>query len=341
MFFFFNFSEAAGLIRHLLTVNPAKRAKMSDILNHWWVNLGYKENPIGEQYPSAEMLNLYLPRSSPILSSDSEGEDQSKPLQPLKGILKKPKTSIDEDQGVPLQPITNDNVSPAVCQEGPNIKCNNSCSNSDNNNSGDDGKKVFDSEKKPARSILKRKGKFSGGDSGCILNESGGKSPSSDTKENNSMLYDLSDIDNVLNIDTGDKSPTDNKEKFSDTVLVTPGENNNTSVVPRRSILKKTSQTDPKKRLSACSTGSNSSADILDFSYDSGDDNYESLSKCPQMSREGSLVGTASFEDLNAEGDLLATMRPKTYEKEDNEFYDTEAASDICNQAFQILKEAQ
>lgn len=336
------FTEAAGLIRHLLTVNPAKRAKMSDILNHWWVNLTYKENPIGEQYPSPEMLNMYIPRSSPILSSDSEGEDQAKPPQPLKGILKKPKTSIEEEHCVPFQPIPDDNVSYTVCQEGQNV-CNNSCSNSDNNNSGDDSKKVFDSERKPARSILKRKGKFSGGDSGCILNESGAKSPSSDTKENNSMLYDLSDIDNVLNINSTDQPPTDTKDKFMypQPVTSTENNNNNTSVVPRRSILKKTSQTDPRKRLSACSTGSNSSADILDFSYDSGDDNYESLSKCPQMSREGSLVGTASFEDLNAEGDLLETLQPKTYDKDNNEFYNTEAARDICNQALQIMKEVQ
>jgi hypothetical protein len=80
--------------------------------------------------------------------------------------------------------------------------------------------------------------------------------------------------------------------------------------VPRRGILKKSNQSDPKKRLSACSTGSNSSADILDFSYDSGDENYPMLSKCPQMSREGSLVGTPSFEDMNNEGELLNTLIP-------------------------------
>lgn len=341
-------SEAAGLIRHLLTVNPKKRAKMSDILNHWWVNLGYKETPIGEQYPSNDMLNTYKPRCSPCLSSDSEGEgDQVKPVQPLKGILKKPKTSYssteevgEEEQTVkvPLQPVKDDNTAYMVMpEEGPNVTCDN---NSENNNSIDD-KKVFDSEKKPARGILKRKGKFSGGDSGCILNESGAKSPGSDTKENNSMLYDLSDIDNVLN--TTDRSPTETKNKFTYPENVVESNNNTTVVVvPRRSILKKGGQTDPRKRLSACSTGSNSSADILDFSYDSGDDNYETISNCPQMEREGSLVGTPSFEDMNSAGDMLNTITgtPQMYEN-DNEFYNTEAARELCDKAKQIVNDVQ
>lgn len=333
-------SEAAGLIRHILTVNPAKRAKMTDILNHWWVNLGYKETPIGEQYPSPELFKTYKPRSSPCLSSDSESDgDQPKPVQPLKSILKKPKTSTssaEEDQRTkfPLQPVNDDNLSyMAMPEKGPNVSCNRSNSNSDNNNSGDDNKKVFDSQKKPARGILKRKGKFSGGDSGCILNESGAKSP--DTKENNSMLYDLSDIDSVLN--TADRSPTEPKNTF--TFTENNVESNTASVVPRRGILKKGSQADPKKRLSACSTGSNSSADILDFSYDSGDENYSAVAKCPQLSRDGSLVGTPSFEEMNNDGDLIDTLTPKNFTEEDNEFYNSEAAREICEQAMQIVKE--
>ncbi|WAR25016.1 NUAK1-like protein [Mya arenaria] len=43
-------SEAAGLIRHLLTVNPAKRATIEDICAHWWVNLGYSVMPDNEPY---------------------------------------------------------------------------------------------------------------------------------------------------------------------------------------------------------------------------------------------------------------------------------------------------
>jgi hypothetical protein len=59
-------------------------------------------------------------------------------------------------------------------------------------------------------------------------------------------------------------------------------------------------------------------SDILDFSYDSGDENYPMLSKCPQMSREGSLVGTPSFEDMNNEGELLNTLIPSNDFKDDD-----------------------
>uniref|UniRef100_K7FPW0 non-specific serine/threonine protein kinase n=1 Tax=Pelodiscus sinensis TaxID=13735 RepID=K7FPW0_PELSI len=41
-------SDASGLIRWMLMVNPERRATVEDIASHWWVNWGYKV-PIGEQ----------------------------------------------------------------------------------------------------------------------------------------------------------------------------------------------------------------------------------------------------------------------------------------------------
>uniref|UniRef100_A0A8D2IQ27 non-specific serine/threonine protein kinase n=1 Tax=Varanus komodoensis TaxID=61221 RepID=A0A8D2IQ27_VARKO len=41
-------SDACGLIRWMLMVNPERRATVEDIASHWWVNWGYKV-PIGEQ----------------------------------------------------------------------------------------------------------------------------------------------------------------------------------------------------------------------------------------------------------------------------------------------------
>lgn len=40
-------SDASGLIRWMLMVNPERRATVDDIANHWWVNWGYK-TPICE-----------------------------------------------------------------------------------------------------------------------------------------------------------------------------------------------------------------------------------------------------------------------------------------------------
>ncbi|KAL8179037.1 UNVERIFIED_CONTAM: NUAK SNF1-like kinase 2 [Gekko kuhli] len=41
-------SDACGLIRWMLMVNPERRATIEDIASHWWVNWGYKM-PVGEQ----------------------------------------------------------------------------------------------------------------------------------------------------------------------------------------------------------------------------------------------------------------------------------------------------
>ncbi|KAJ1138156.1 hypothetical protein NDU88_004547 [Pleurodeles waltl] len=40
-------SDACGLIRWMLMVNPERRATIEDIANHWWLNWGYKV-PMGE-----------------------------------------------------------------------------------------------------------------------------------------------------------------------------------------------------------------------------------------------------------------------------------------------------
>ncbi|XP_040391995.1 NUAK family SNF1-like kinase 2 [Cygnus olor] len=43
-----NLSDACGLIRWMLMVNPERRATIEDIATHWWVNWGYRV-PLGEQ----------------------------------------------------------------------------------------------------------------------------------------------------------------------------------------------------------------------------------------------------------------------------------------------------
>ncbi|KAM6453686.1 NUAK family SNF1-like kinase 2 [Liasis olivaceus] len=46
-------SDACGLIRWMLMVNPERRATIEDIASHWWVNWGYRV-PVGEQESSRE-----------------------------------------------------------------------------------------------------------------------------------------------------------------------------------------------------------------------------------------------------------------------------------------------
>lgn len=289
---------------------------MSDILNHWWVNLGCRETPSGQVYPLPEVIKPFSLRAPISSSSDSDGEgEQAKLVQPLKGILKKPKVSSSGDEEMvakqPLQTIVPNNH---VFE-------------------GHDSERK-DSDKKP-RGILKRKGKFSGGDSGCVLNETGSKSPSSDSKENAEMTYNLSDIDNALSGIEGEQDPSSSikRNAAADFVCDTDSQTlesgtTTVNVVPRRSILKKTSQTDQRKRWSACSVGSNSSADILDFSYDSGDDAYQfSLSD-----NEHKLSDLDKLDILDSE-----LVKAKNQQEDgDTEIFPSEEAALVLQQALKI-----
>lgn len=318
-------SEAAGLIRHLLTVNPAKRATITDILSHWWVNLGHSLMPDNEPYIPPMVLQPVPSYHNQTLSSSSESDEgesecagKTKTIKPLKGILKKPKMTesalekMCNDSSVPkMESLVNENVIPVDIQAADDTVfkdlpenqtgshtsnlTSGSQSNQIPNDSGDaevvdetSGKKLFDSRMMPKRGILKRKGKFSSGDSGCELNDLNKK----DNMGLSIRPMDLSDSaidspDNVLHRD----SISDNTKNLCDNLQIgafsfgtnetlttkdgqfpTSTDGVPLTVIPRRKGILKNANRDSYKRLSACSTGSNSSADILDFSYDSFDD---------------------------------------------------------------------
>lgn len=310
--------EAAGLIRHLLTVNPAKRATMSDILSHWWVNLGHKTMPDTQPYVCPMVLQPVPACSNERLSSDSDGEPESsarpKTQRPLKGILKKPK--MNDSRVEPSSSVArNENSNPLTLQTGSEL-VSDSAKNQDQTDSSMilesdketvsqseskssevfspetdiSAKKIFDAQRMPVRSILKRKGKFSAGDSGCELNDSKSK-----TSSISSNPMDLSEVDSAIESPDYSSAISTKDTKNSGNSLNTGafdfaiqqestvksssnsevGDGMNVTVVPRRKgILKNRNQSkdEADKRLSACSVGSNSSADILDFSYDSYED---------------------------------------------------------------------
>ncbi|KAM6108257.1 NUAK family SNF1-like kinase 2 [Pterocles gutturalis] len=71
-------SDACGLIRWMLMVNPERRATIEDIATHWWVNWGYKV-PVGEQEllresesPLATMADWLRRSSRPLLENSSK-----------------------------------------------------------------------------------------------------------------------------------------------------------------------------------------------------------------------------------------------------------------------------
>ncbi|NWQ84043.1 NUAK2 kinase, partial [Columbina picui] len=71
-------SDACGLIRWMLMVNPERRATIEDIATHWWVNWGYKM-PVGEQEllresesPLATVAEWLRRSSRPLLENGSK-----------------------------------------------------------------------------------------------------------------------------------------------------------------------------------------------------------------------------------------------------------------------------
>lgn len=258
------------------------------------------------------------PLSSSSSESETEGETDTsckpKIVKPLKGILKKPK--MTEDVTRVSDKWCNDIVMPNIdmnekenpkevpLQEGDSVfkealhaQSSSICDNISPSEVQSDNPTVtgaspaiaipesankvpFDSQVKPKRGILKRKGKFSTGDSGCDLTDSSRK----DSVSLAVRPMDLSEADSALEspdgvnkfcppvITTSSSSGAftfDVNESQTDKSSVTSDSVPSRELPRRRGILKNTNS---DKRLSACSTGSNSSADILDFSYDSSDD---------------------------------------------------------------------
>ena len=379
-------TEAAGLIRHLLTANPGKRANITDICSHWWVNLGYKDMPNGEPYVPSMVLqpvpctqNL----SSSSESDDGEPMNRSKPktVKPLKGILKKPKifdkvdSKCNENSSQDAIFVVNENANPLEAQQEDNVftvnetqtgkqydtSVNRSTVTSQRNISAEPAtdatfivdtiasKKVFDSQRMPARGILKRKGKFSAGDSGCDLNSpvmkesSSARSMGMEFSEGDSAVESPSLYNSAEKIKNDSNTKMDQQGAFSfhvenkcsqtATDVAKEGPALSHSVVPRRKgILKNKnySKDESSKRLSACSTGSNSSADILNFSYDSSDESLQLM----KYYREESNSTRSSIEVQ------LCYSRNDSHSTLVSDMIDLEEARNVCKQAMDILKDS-
>jgi hypothetical protein len=293
--------------------------------------------------------------SSSSESDDGEPEISGKPktAKPLKGILKKPKMieNVPEKKcNESVMPGLNENVKPSdnmledavftpvsdsqtgsqdFTESGAQSESRSSLEKSLISDDANE-KKVFDAGVKPKRGILKRKGKFSSGDSGCDLNDTSRK----ESVGLSVRAMDLSEADSAL--DSPSQVSADIATKSCDiqqngafsfnncsiqtanTSIPSYSENvPNISVVPRRRGILKNANRDPDKRLSACSTGSNSSADILDLSYDSFD-NFLTSRFCNDTGSEISGSFGEEFRDVRLQGqealrdDLFSYQEAKT-----------------------------
>nr|XP_033774930.1 NUAK family SNF1-like kinase 2 [Geotrypetes seraphini] len=108
-------SEACGLIRWMLMVNPDRRATIEDIANHWWVNWGYK-TPVGEvetlrenESPLATVAEWLRRSSRPLFENGSK----------VRCFFKQHMASITLDRQRSLKKSKKENDMSSSTAEGP------------------------------------------------------------------------------------------------------------------------------------------------------------------------------------------------------------------------------
>ncbi|NXS34182.1 NUAK2 kinase, partial [Pomatostomus ruficeps] len=132
-------SDACGLIRWMLMVNPERRATIEDIATHWWVNWGYR-TPLGEQEllresesPLATVAEWLRRSSRPLLENGSKVRCFLKQHIPGAGLerqrsLKKSKKENDVSQALQELPAGPENPAKSILKRPKGIlKKRNSC----------------------------------------------------------------------------------------------------------------------------------------------------------------------------------------------------------------------
>ncbi|NXU20093.1 NUAK2 kinase, partial [Pardalotus punctatus] len=132
-------SDACGLIRWMLMVNPERRATIEDIATHWWVNWGYRM-PLGEQEllresesPLATVAEWLRRSSRPLLENGSKVRCFLKQHIPGAALerqrsLKKSKKENDVSQALQEVPAGPENPAKSILKRPKGIlKKRNSC----------------------------------------------------------------------------------------------------------------------------------------------------------------------------------------------------------------------
>lgn len=211
----------------MLVVNPKHRATIEDICRHWWLNYGFNRLPQQQVQPGRPINFANLEHRLSFRRSSSDSDSESSPTKIPKSILKKPrdftpkycKDVIEkaEKQAARCEPeepsaVTDSDTSPSSpCRDLPDISV------------------------KPKRGILKNKHKYTGADSGCVLEDiniteyfsskdtmdtpgvSASSPPdchSTDGVDKTDGNYDVSDIEAILDsLDLSDNGDEDEKSQ--------------------------------------------------------------------------------------------------------------------------------
>ncbi|XP_060101560.1 NUAK family SNF1-like kinase 1 [Heteronotia binoei] len=111
-------SDARGLIRWMLMVNPERRATIEDIANHWWVNWGYKSSVCD--------CDALQDSESPLLSRFIDWHHRSSGLQPETDTktkcLSKPEVMLERQRSLKKSKKEND-IAQSIQEGGVDSAC--------------------------------------------------------------------------------------------------------------------------------------------------------------------------------------------------------------------------
>ncbi|XP_069485532.1 NUAK family SNF1-like kinase 1 [Ambystoma mexicanum] len=125
-------SDARGLIRWMLMVNPERRATIEDIANHWWVNWSYKSSVCdcdilkdSESPLLARFIDWHHRSAGRLLDTESKSKCLSKPTTAPEVTLERQrslkKSKKGNDIAQSLQGESDENVSKSISKRPKSI----------------------------------------------------------------------------------------------------------------------------------------------------------------------------------------------------------------------------
>uniref|UniRef100_A0A672LF07 non-specific serine/threonine protein kinase n=2 Tax=Sinocyclocheilus grahami TaxID=75366 RepID=A0A672LF07_SINGR len=195
-------SDACGLIRWMLMVNPERRATLEEIAGHWWLNWGYQLPLLAQSESAARSIR----RSR---KENNVSQTMQEAPRPFKGILKKrgslKQKAPSDSQATPLEEKSQNALAPSVLPPPPKgiLKKPSESESGYYSSSPESSGETLGNPEPHRKGILKRHGKFSGG-----LQEFGSLdqlAPSLPTVVNRSRLSGAISEDSILSSESFDR----------------------------------------------------------------------------------------------------------------------------------------
>uniref|UniRef100_A0A673HYZ0 non-specific serine/threonine protein kinase n=1 Tax=Sinocyclocheilus rhinocerous TaxID=307959 RepID=A0A673HYZ0_9TELE len=213
-------SDACGLIRWMLMVNPVRRATLEEITGHWWLNWGYHSSKMRCLLRTGGAIGGEpVQRQRSIRRSRKENnvsQSMQEAPRPSKGILKKRgslKQKVpSESQATPLEEKSPNTLAPSVLPPPPKgiLKKPSEGESGYYSSSPESSGQTLGNPEPHRKGILKRHGKFSGG-----LQEFGSLdqlAPSSPTVVNRSRPSGAISEDSILSSESFDRLDLPDRE---------------------------------------------------------------------------------------------------------------------------------